>query len=70
MTPSDEIEMAFGISDLFYYTFSKDFDKSESVALPMDTISFPCLMNEAIWLQTTEVDVFKDDKTRIVLDCD
>jgi len=70
MTPSDEIEMSFGISDLFYYTFSKDFDKSESVALPMDAISFPCLASEAIWLQTTEVDMFKDDKTRIVIDCD
>ena len=70
MSGHDEIEMSFGISDLFYYTYANDYAKSDSVPLPSGAVSFPCFMDEAIWLQTTEVDFLKNDKTRIVIDCD
>ena len=50
LTPSDEIEMSFGLGSLFYYTFAKDFPKYDIAVLPSGAISFPCLSSETIWL--------------------
>lgn len=69
LTPSDEIEMSFGVGLQFYYTFAKDFYKYDIAALPSGAISFPCLSTESIWVQMNEIDTFRDDKTRVVLDC-
>ena len=69
LTISDEIAISFGLADLFYYTFAKDFSMNDTVVLPPSAISFPCFYNQAFWLQANEIDTFRNDKTRLVLDC-
>jgi hypothetical protein len=69
MTSGDEIKMQFGTSPVSYYQVEKDFNKSESMALPAGAISFPCLSDDTLWIQMTEIDTFRNDKMTVVLDC-
>jgi hypothetical protein len=39
------------------------------MTLPAGAISFPCLSDDTLWIQMTEIDTFRNDKMTVVLDC-
>ena len=70
MTNEDEIELIFGVSDIFFYKFDQNFIKNMYFEFEPGQITFPCFTKESVWFQMIEFDETKNDVTMVTLDCD
>jgi|688.fasta_scaffold660932_2 hypothetical protein len=70
MTNEDEIEMIFGVSNIFFYKFNQNFIRSMYFEFEAEQITFPCFTKESVWFQIIERDETKNDITMVSMDCD
>lgn len=70
MTNEDEIELLFGVSNIFFYRFNQNFIRNMYFDFEPGQITFPCFAKESVWFQIIEHDETKNDITMVSMDCE
>ena len=68
-SPEDELNIVMGIDESIIYIYENDAKPNDVFPIERGFLSIPCFKESFFWIELTEVDRYRPDKSAINMAC-